>query len=45
MGRFVLSFNPLDITSLTNIDQCGFMWLVMKKTSSSYRPPTKNDFI
>ncbi|KRX11021.1 hypothetical protein PPERSA_01220 [Pseudocohnilembus persalinus] len=44
-GRFVISFCPLDVNKIEDVQQnCGFMFTVMKKISSSYKPANKQDF-
>lgn len=45
-GRFIMAFNPLDIDKIEDAHiNMGMMFLLMKKISSSYKPPTKNDFL
>ncbi|KRX00613.1 Cyclophilin-like peptidyl-prolyl cis-trans isomerase domain [Pseudocohnilembus persalinus] len=43
-GRFIIAYNPIDVNSLNDVSQCGFLFIVFKKTTSAYRPATMNDF-
>lgn len=44
-GKYVVAFTSLDVSNLADLSSCGSMFLIFRKTTTSFRPAKRADLL
>lgn len=45
IGKYIVAFTSLDVNHLMDLNCCGSMFLIYRKTTTSFRPAKRSDLL